>query len=36
MNFVEFTNKEMYQDLLIPIKEDMFYPLLKNFYKKYE
>lgn len=35
-NFVEFTNKEMYQDLLIPIKEDMYYPLLKNFYKKYE
>lgn len=35
-SFVEFTNKEMYQDLLIPIEEDIYYPLLKNFYKKYE
>lgn len=35
-NFVEFTNKETYKDLLIPIKNDMFYPLLKNFYRKYE
>lgn len=31
-DFVEFTNKEMYQDSLIPIKEDIYYPLLKNFY----
>ena len=31
-DFVEFTNEEKYQDLLIPPKEDIFYPLLKNFY----
>lgn len=32
-DFVEFTNKETYKDLLVPLKEDIFYPLLKNFYK---
>ncbi|PIU14428.1 putative folate metabolism gamma-glutamate ligase [bacterium (Candidatus Gribaldobacteria) CG08_land_8_20_14_0_20_39_15] len=32
-DFVEFTNKETYKDLLIPLKEDIFYPLLKNFYR---
>jgi len=32
-DFVKFNNKETYKDLLIPIKEDIFYPLLKNFYK---
>ena len=33
-NFVEFTNEEKYQDLLIPVKEDIFYPLLRAFYKE--
>ena len=32
-DFVKFTNKETYKDLLIPIKKDIYYPLLKNFYK---
>ena len=32
-DFVKFTNKETYKDLVIPIKKDIFYPLLKNFYK---
>ncbi len=31
-DFVKFTNKETYKDLLIPRKEDIFYPLLKKFY----
>jgi len=35
-DFVEFTNKETYEKLLIPIKEDIYYPLLANFYKNYE
>ena len=35
-DFVEFTNDEKYKESLIPIKEDIYYPLLKNFYKKYE
>ena len=35
-DFIEFTNEENYQDLLIPVKEDIFYPLLKNFYKNKE
>lgn len=32
-NFVEFTEEETYKKLLIPIKEDIYYPLLCNFYK---
>ncbi|MFH1188941.1 MAG: coenzyme F420-0:L-glutamate ligase [bacterium] len=31
---IEFTMQDTYQDLLVPIKEDIYYPLLKNFYKK--
>jgi F420-0:gamma-glutamyl ligase len=31
--FVKFTNEETYQELLIPAKEDIYYPLLNNFYK---
>jgi dihydrofolate synthase / folylpolyglutamate synthase len=34
--FVEFTKEETYKQLLIPIKEDIYYPLLRNFYKNYE
>ena len=34
VDLVEFTNQENYKDLLIPAKDDIFYPLLKNFYKK--
>jgi len=33
---IAFTNKETYKDLLIPIKEDIYYPLLRNFYNKYD
>ncbi len=33
-NFVEFTDKETYKKLLIPAKEDIYYPLLAKFYKK--
>ena len=33
-DFVEFTNEEKYKDLLIPVKEDIYYPLLKNFHKR--
>ncbi len=32
--FVGFTRQDTSQDLLIPIKEDIFYPLLKVFYNK--
>ncbi|MCK4539753.1 coenzyme F420-0:L-glutamate ligase [Candidatus Parcubacteria bacterium] len=32
--FVKFTNQKNYKELLVPIKEDIYYPLLKNFYKK--
>jgi len=32
-NFVEFTDKDNVSDLEIPLKEDLFYPLLKNFGK---
>jgi putative folate metabolism gamma-glutamate ligase len=35
-DFVEFTDQETYQNSIIPIKEDIYYPLLKNFYKKYK
>ena len=35
-DFVEFTNKETYKKSLIPTKEDIYYPLLKNFYRNYE
>jgi len=30
---IEFTDKETYEDLLIPTKEDIYYPLLKKFDK---
>ena len=33
-DFVKFTNKKTYKDLLIPMKKDIYYPLLKNFYEK--
>lgn len=32
-NFVEFTDKDTSKDLLIPLREDLFYPLLKDFRK---
>ncbi len=32
---IEFTEKETYNELIIPIKKDIYFPLLKNFYKKY-
>ena len=32
-NFVKFTDQEKYKELLIPVKEDIYYPLLKNFNK---
>jgi F420-0:gamma-glutamyl ligase len=32
-DFVEFTDEEKYEELLIPIEKDIYYPLLKNFYK---
>jgi len=35
-DFVEFTEKETHVDVLIPIEEDIFYPLLKVFQKKNE
>ena len=31
---VKFTNRHTYKDLIIPIKEDIYYPLLKEFYKR--
>lgn len=34
IDFVKFTNKNTYQDLIIPRKEDIYYPLLKRFYEK--
>jgi dihydrofolate synthase / folylpolyglutamate synthase len=33
-DFVEFTSEETYDQLLIPIEQDIYYPLLKNFNKK--
>lgn len=35
-DFVEFTEEETQGDVLIPIEEDIFYPLLKVFHKKHE
>lgn len=35
-DFIDFTNEETYEKLLIPVKEDIYYPLLSNFYKEYE
>jgi F420-0:gamma-glutamyl ligase len=35
-DFVEFTDEEKYEELLIPIEKDIYYPLLKNFYKDYK
>ncbi len=35
-DFIEFTDEEKYQESLIPTKEDIYYPLLKKFYKNYE
>jgi len=32
--FVDFTNKETYRDLFVPLKKDVYYPLLKNFRKR--
>lgn len=32
--FVEFTNRETYKESLIPIKEDIYYPILKRFLEK--
>ena len=34
VDLVKFTDQENYKDLVIPVKEDIFYPLLKNFYKR--
>jgi len=34
LDMVEFTNRANHKDLLIPIKEDIYYPLLKKFYEK--
>ena len=34
VDLVKFTDQENYKDLLIPVKEDIFYPLLKSFYKR--
>jgi len=34
-NQVEFTKRDTYKELIIPVKEDIYCPLLKNFYKKY-
>ncbi len=31
---IKFTNRHTYKKLLIPIKEDIYYPLLKKFYEK--
>lgn len=33
-NFVEFTNKPTYQDLIIPPNQDIYYPLISRFYKQ--
>lgn len=33
---VEFTAKETFKDLFIPFKEDIYYPLLKYFWKKFK
>lgn len=33
-NFVDFTNKDIYDKIKVPIKEDVYYSLLKNFFKK--
>lgn len=33
-DFVEFTDKETYKKSLIPTKEDIYYPLLKNFHER--
>ena len=33
-DLVKFTNQEKYKDLLIPVKEDIYYPLLKAFNKR--
>lgn len=33
---LKFTEKETYKDLIIPKKEDIYYPLLERFYKKNE
>jgi len=35
-DFVEFTEEEKHKELLIPTKEDIYYPLLKKFYKNHE
>ena len=35
LNFVKFTNKDKHYDLVIPPQMDIYYPLLKNFKKKY-
>lgn len=35
-DFIEFTEEEKFDDLLIPIEEDIYEPLLRVFYKKYE
>jgi len=34
LNFIEFTNKDEFGELFMPIKEDIYYPLLKKFYEK--
>jgi len=34
VDIIEFTNKQNHKELLIPIKEDIYYPLLKKFYEK--
>jgi len=33
LNFIKFTNKNKYNDLIIDRNEDMYYPILKNFKK---
>lgn len=36
VDFVEFTEEEKSRELLIPIEEDIYEPLLRAFYKKHE
>jgi len=36
VDFVEFTEKENSKELLIPIEEDIYEPLLRAFYRKHE
>ncbi len=31
-NFVKFTNRDNYRELLVPLKKDIYYSLLKNFH----